>query len=185
MAHVLMVDEDQRLIKVYANHLLEAGHTVTVRYGSVEADTFLREALSNHRPPDAVTMGIMMSPYGLFTPEETDDGLRTGASFFHRMRAAHNYFGPVVVLTNVAHEVVRSSFEAVGCVYAVKEETYPPKLVDIIEQCTRPKNPVSFLHQAFLRWRNGRPGFAVRKPDISLPNADRRRIEDLIPSLEV
>lgn len=192
MAHVLMVDSDLELTHVYAQYLLEAGHTVTARYDIDSADAFLRKTSDQQRKPDAITLELMM-PQGkeLFPfPEELEKlleqggekaekaielqhWLHPGIAFYDRIRRVHGYQGPVILLTHMESDVMQNSFKQAGCGYAVKEDTHPSKLVDLVEQYTTPQTridiePARFLYRVVLRWKKGAPAFVVGKPDIVL-----------------
>ena len=87
---------------------------------------------------ELLILDIMMPPGDTFRKVDTDEGRRTGISFYEKIRKRTPRL-PVIVLTNVADEEVEHRFRVEeNCWYFQKEHYLPYELLKEVEQILNP-----------------------------------------------
>lgn len=97
---ILIVDDDNLVVKFYTRALEEEGFKVRQTY---DPDETLK--LIEKEKPDlsAIILDIMMPPGETYSDEDTQEGLRTGTFLYNDLKAYYPNV-PVVVLTNVTDQ---------------------------------------------------------------------------------
>jgi CheY-like chemotaxis protein len=81
-ATVLFVDDDRRLIRVYAEEVERPGLETCCKHGPDEALAYLRAG----KPADAIVWDMMMLPGNSFADVDTEGGTSTGRFLYEEMR---------------------------------------------------------------------------------------------------
>jgi two-component system cell cycle sensor histidine kinase/response regulator CckA len=126
---ILFVDDEQRWTATYVEELQACGYDVLLKTSVDKALKFFEE----HCNHIALLILDLMMPYGSsFTAGETQMGLRTGVSFYERIRQQMPELH-VIILTNVADETVEDRFRREEhCTFLEKPETLPHELAEAV-----------------------------------------------------
>lgn len=133
---VLFVDDEKEWIEAYMYELqackIEARFIRTID----DADKFLQK---NFDHVALLILDIMMPPGRIFSPGETDLGLRTGVKFYERIRKMAPEL-PIILLANVRDEKVKERFlNEPHCWFLSKRGTFPHELVDKVQLILKSK----------------------------------------------
>lgn len=116
---ILLVDDDQYIRELYIEVLKEAGYEVTPCADGQEASTAMAQG-----GYDLVLLDIMMPKL---------DGIGVLKSIVGKPPATPN--GPVILLTNLAHDPVLQEATALGAKgYLIKADITPDQLIEKVKE---------------------------------------------------
>jgi CheY-like chemotaxis protein len=137
---ILLVDDEQRHMDVYARQLSESGYTVMYQQNVDAALKFVRENLANI---ELLILDIMMPPGLSFKDDDTELGLKTGIRFFDKVRELVPDL-PVMMLTNVSdYQVAKTFSEKRNSWFLTKKDYLPYEVVKVVNSIIKRKEELS------------------------------------------
>jgi CheY-like chemotaxis protein len=127
MATVLFIDDDRRLILVYAEEIKGRGIDARCKHGPDDALAYLRAG----EPADVIVWDMMMLPGTVFADVDTEGGTSTGRFLYKEMRVLRPG-AAFVLLTNQSFD--REEFEnaEIRSYARYKPDTSPEDLAVLI-----------------------------------------------------
>jgi CheY-like chemotaxis protein len=124
---ILLIDEEQRRMRATVDYLKELGYIVNILDNVDDADHFIEKHKNDIQ---AIILDIMMPWGNIFSSEQTEVGIITGAVFFERLRNKHHYNGPVIIYTALNKPALLNSLkQQANCVVVYKKGPSISKIV--------------------------------------------------------
>jgi CheY-like chemotaxis protein len=139
---ILLIDDEPRGISSYKEDLqLELEPKYEVKYLK-RVDDALRFFEEKAGQIDLIILDIMMPPGESFRDDKTtESGLRTGVSFYERVRKTAPKL-PVIILTNVSDPRVLDRFNReANCWFLQKKDVLPFQLTETVVGILSPSGP--------------------------------------------
>ena len=128
---ILFVDDEKRRMISYVEDLEWSGHKVKFKS---DVDSAL-EAFEQYQDQiEVLILDIMMPTGESFSDNQTNNGLRTGVSFYTKIRE-HNTTLPIIILTNVSDaRLAKSIAQDSKSSFCQKENFLPFELTEKVKE---------------------------------------------------
>lgn len=133
---ILFVDDEKRRIEIYMEELKLSKYEVEIKSDVDSALDFLDKNLEKI---ELLILDVMMPTGNAFKDVDTKYGLRTGISFYNKIRN-QNPTLPIMIFTNVSDEEVEKKISSdKKSLFLQKEDFLPFQLVEEIKEFLKNK----------------------------------------------
>jgi CheY-like chemotaxis protein len=133
---IFFVDDEKRRMEIYIKELRLSGYEVEIESDVDSALDFLGK---NHEKIELLILDVMMPAGKAFEDINTKYGLRTGISFYEKIRKENSTL-PIIIFANVSDEEVEKKINSnCNSLFLQKEDFLPFQFVEEIKEFLRNK----------------------------------------------